>query len=329
MKPLTFALLRILADGDYHSGTMLGQALNLSRASISNALRDSDRYGVKIHRIRGRGYRWLNPVQWLGFDSIRSHFPEIDNTFRIEILDIVESTNTALLQRAASRDFPDGGGKQVLVAELQTKGRGRRGRSWISGLGDNLTFSILWPFQLPVQALSGLSLAVGVAIIRALTSAGIHGATLKWPNDILFQSRKLAGVLIELQGDTLSPGPVIIGIGINLKLSDALRSQIDQAVIDIVSIAGKMPDRNLLLAILLRELANVLKLFDQHGFQAFQHEWMQYHAYQNKPVSVDLPNGSTEYGIACGVAADGALLLATQAGAVQLRSGEVSLRAIE
>jgi len=326
MKPLTFAILRILDDGGYHSGTALGQALNLSRASISNALRDLDRYGLIIHRIRGRGYRWLNPVQWLSIDHVQSHLSESADTFQIEILNTVESTNASLLQRAVSHDFSGGGRMQVLVAELQTNGRGRRGRSWLSGLGDSLTFSILWSSQCSVHALSGLSLAVGVAIIRALASIGVHGVALKWPNDVLFKSHKLAGVLIELHGDMLSPSTVIIGIGINLKLSGNIKSQIDQPVTDIASIANQMPDRNLLLAVLLSELTRVLDIFDKHGFEPFRDEWIRYHAYQNMPVSVYLPNGSTEHGIANGVAADGALQLVTHAGVLRLRSGEMSLR---
>jgi BirA family biotin operon repressor/biotin-[acetyl-CoA-carboxylase] ligase len=326
MRHLTFAILRILDDGNYHSGTALGQALNVSRASISNALRDLDRYGLTIHKVRGRGYCWLNPVQWLSIDQIRQYLSGMADSLQIEVQDVVESTNSLLLQRAIDRSLSHDGKKQVLIAELQTQGRGRRGRSWLSGLGDSLTFSILWQSRCTVDGLSGLSLAVGVAVIRALESLGIHGITLKWPNDVLFEFRKLAGVLIELHGDMLSPGNVVIGIGINLRLSGDVQAQIDQPVTDIASTADHLPNRNQLLAVLLRELVGVLDIFDRYGFEPFQDEWIRYHAYQDRAVQVNLPDGTIEYGIAHGVASDGTLQISTSAGVLQLRSGEVSLR---
>ncbi|MGG7054362.1 biotin--[acetyl-CoA-carboxylase] ligase [Nitrosomonas sp. ANs5] len=328
MKPATFAVLRSLSDGDYHSGTGLGQALHISRASVSHALRDLEQYGLVIHRVRGRGYRWLNPIQWLDIDQIQHHLDEMADEFQVEVLDTTESTNSLLLQRAVEHDFPDKRCKQVVVAELQTGGRGRRGRSWLSGLGDSLTFSLLWPSQCTVHALSGLSLAVGLAIVRALTRIGVQGVVLKWPNDVLFAARKLAGVLIELHGDMLSPSTVIIGVGLNLKLSGGIRNRIDQAVTDVAGITDHMPDRNRLLALLLRELKAVLDVFEQQGFQPFQEEWMRYHAYQNRLVQVDFPDGSVKHGIANGVTPNGALQLNTPAGMLHLNSGEVSLRGV-
>lgn len=327
MRQLTFAILRMLSDGNYHSGTALGQALKVSRASISNTLRDLESYGLTIHKIPGRGYCWLNPVQWLDSEQIHQHLAEYADSIQIEIVEAVESTNSLLLQRAVEQGISANRIKQVLVTELQTQGRGRRGRSWSSGLGDSLTFSVLWPSQCPVNTLSGLSLAVGVAIVRALTSLGIRDIALKWPNDVLSGSHaKLAGVLIELHGDMLSLGTVVIGVGLNLRLSGVTKARIDQKVTDITSITGQMPDRNQLLAVLLKELARVLDTFERHGFEPFVEEWTRYHAYQDKMVQVSFAEGSVRNGVAIGVAADGALLIDTSTGVVQLRSGEISLR---
>ncbi len=326
MRHLTFAILRILSDGNFHSGTALGQALNVSRANISGTLQDLESYGLTIHKIPGRGYRWLNPVQWLDSVQIRQHLADNADSIQIETVDTVESTNSLLLQRAVNQTASVNRIKQVLAAELQTQGRGRRGRSWLSGLGDSLTFSVLWPSQCAVNALSGLSLATGVAIVRALKGLGISDVSLKWPNDVLSSSSKLAGILIELHGDMLSPGTVVIGIGLNLKLSDNTKTRIDQKVTDITSITGKVPDRNQLLAALLKELINVLDTFEQHGFEPFVEEWVQYHACQDKAVQIHFPDGSSRDGIATGVAPDGALLVNTPEGIVQLRSGEISLR---
>ena len=329
MKPLTFAILRMLSDGNFHSGTALGEALHVSRANISSTLQDLENYGLIIHKIPGRGYRWLNPVQWLDGEQIRQHLADSADSIQVEIADIVESTNSLLLQRTIDQVAPTNRIKQVLAAELQMQGRGRRGRSWSSGLGDSLTFSILWPSQCAVNALSGLSLAVGVAIVRTLKKAlGISDVSLKWPNDVLSNSSKLAGVLIELHGDMLSPGTIVIGIGLNLNLSDNTKIQIDQNVTDIASVTGKVPDRNQLLAALLKELISVLDVFEQSGFEPFVEEWTQCHAYQDKAVQINFADGSSKNGIATGVAPDGALLIDTTEGTVQLRSGEVSLRGL-
>lgn len=326
MRPLTLAILRMLSDGNYHSGTELGQVLRVSRASISGGLQNLESYGLVIHKIPGRGYRWLNPVQWLDSGQIHRYLGECADSIQIEIRDVVESTNSLLLQRAIDQGSPASRIKQVLAAELQTQGRGRRGRSWSSGLGDSLIFSVLWPSQCAVNTLSGLSLAVGVAIIRALASLGIHDIALKWPNDVLSGSGKLAGVLIELHGDMLSPGTVVIGVGLNLKLSCVTKDLVDQEVSDLTGITGQVPDRNRLLAMLLKELAAVLDTFEQHGFEPFREEWMHCHAYQGKMVQISFSDGSVKSGIATGIAPDGALLVNTPAGVLQLRSGEVSLR---
>lgn len=329
MRPLTFAILRMLSDGNYHSGTALGQALKVSRSSISNALRDLESYSLTIHKISGRGYRWLNPVQWLDSKQIQQHLAEYADSIQIEIVEAVESTNSLLLHRAADQGASANRIKQVLVAELQTQGRGRRGRVWSSGLGDSLTFSVLWPSQCPVNTLSGLSLAAGVAIVRALASLGIHDIALKWPNDVLSDFHaKLAGVLIELHGDMLSLGTVVIGIGLNLRLSGVTKARIDQKVTDIASVTGQMPDRNQLLAVLLKELIGVLDTFERQGFEPFMEEWTRYHAYQNKMVEISFADDSVRSGRVIGVAPDGALLVDTSTGVVQLRSGEVSLRGL-
>lgn len=327
MKQLAFAILRMLSDGNYHSGTALGQVLKVSRSSISNTLRDLESYGLTIHKIPGRGYRWLNPVQWLDSEQICRHLAEYADSIQIEIVDVVESTNSLLLQSAVDQGVSTSRIKQVLVTELQTQGRGRRGRSWSSGLGDSLTFSVLWPSQCPVNTLSGLSLAVGVAIVRALTSLDVRDIALKWPNDVLSGSHgKLAGVLIELHGDMLSLGTVVIGVGLNLRLSSVTKTRIEQKATDIASVTGQMPDRNQLLAILLKELIRVLDTFERHGFEPFIEEWTRYHAYQDKMVQISFADGSVRSGVAIGVAADGALLVDMPTGVVQLRSGEVSLR---
>ena len=332
-KPLTFTLLRLLADGEFHSGEVLARQLGISRASVSNALRGLQSYGLTLHSIRGRGYCLVNPPQWLDAKHIISHLGEQGRHFQIEILDSAPSSNTLLLQRA-KLDVANGGapGGSVLAVEWQSGGRGRMGRVWHSGLGNALTFSLLWRFERGLSALSGLSLAIGVALMRALRDLGVRGARLKWPNDVLGAHGKLAGILIEVQGDMLGPSAVVIGIGMNLHLPHPVLRQIGQPVTSLADMVAKgpgmqvVPERNRLLAVILGKVHGVLHEFAKYGFAALREEWESYHALQNRSVHLLMPDGGSVVGIARGVTEDGALQVETMHGVKIYNSGEISLR---
>ncbi|SEN28394.1 BirA family transcriptional regulator, biotin operon repressor / biotin-[acetyl-CoA-carboxylase] ligase [Nitrosospira multiformis] len=326
MNPLTFSILRLLSDNEFHSGPAIAEALGVSRASVSNALRDADETGLTIHKIKGRGYRLLDQVQWLERSAILEHLGHQADKFNLEILDTIDSTNSLLLHEADNRLSLGDRLIHVIAAELQTKGRGRRGRQWHSGLGVGLAFSVLWRFQQSASFLSGLSLAIGVAIVRALESSGIRGAVLKWPNDVMFNFCKLAGILIELHGDMLGPTVAVIGVGMNLKLSDSVQARIDQGATDIFSISGEIPDRNKLLAELLLNIARVLREFEQSGFTPFKEEWVDRHVCEGKAVTLKLPDGSGQEGRVHGVSDNGSLLLQTSLGLRSFSGGEISLR---
>ncbi|MFI4922118.1 MAG: biotin--[acetyl-CoA-carboxylase] ligase [Burkholderiales bacterium] len=322
MKPLTFAVLRLLADGEFHSGEDLAHKLDISRATIWNALKEMDEAGLALYKIRGRGYRLAEPLQWLDRKKITSALGAQANRFNLELIDCADSTNTLLMQKAALGAVPG----SVIAAELQTHGRGRRGRSWHSNLGGALTFSLLWRFNQGVGALSGLSLAVGVALLRALDSLGVDGMALKWPNDVLHHDCKLAGILIEVQGDVLGPSLAVIGIGINLKLSEQVKKLIGQPATDLYSITGILPERNLVLGCMLRHLAQVLDTFAVRGFGGLRAEWVAHHVYHNKSVRIMLPDHAAEEGMVTGVDNEGALLLKTRGGERCYSTGEISLR---
>lgn len=322
MKPLAFSILRVLSDGRFHSGEDIAQSLDISRASVWNALQAVTQAGLELYKVRGRGYCLPQPIEWLQADSILDALGDKAVRFHLEIAETLDSTNRQLSQRIAA-DAPHGA---VLAAEMQTHGRGRRGRTWHAGLGGGLSFSLLWRFNQGVGSLSGLSLAVGVALIRALRQAGVDDATLKWPNDVLHNYRKLAGILIEVQGDMLGPSAAVIGIGLNVYLSAAVKEQIDQAVVDLNTVTGSMPSRNQLLARLLTELADVLEIFEAQGFAALRDEWLAYHAYQGKPVQLLLPDGSKRAGEVLGVTEDGSLLVFEDGATQRYASGEISLR---
>ncbi|MDD2700069.1 MAG: biotin--[acetyl-CoA-carboxylase] ligase [Sideroxydans sp.] len=317
-KPLTFALLRLLADGEFHSGEEMAVQLEMSRASVHNALQDVAQFGVMLHSVRGRGYRLSHPLCWLDKEIILA---EVGATLNIEILDYATSSNALLLQ-AASRGAFSG---SVLAVEWQSAGRGRLGRTWHAGLGDALTFSVLWRFECGLAALSGLSLAVGVAMMRALRELGVQDAGLKWPNDVMLPSGKLAGILLEAQGDMLGPSAVVIGIGLNLAApADAAR--IGQAAGDLSACGIALDQRNKVLSILLKHLESMLREFAVRGFTALRKEWESAHIYDHRPVEMLMPDGKRIEGIALGVTDEGALRVETADGLREFHSGEVSLR---
>ncbi len=314
-----------MSDARFHPGQRLARELGIPRAGVSRALRELEDLGIGLLKVPGRGYRLSEPYDWLDAAAVAALLGPHARHFRVELQDSCASTNTLLLERARA-GAPAG---QVIACELQSAGRGRRGNTWQSGLGGSLTFSLLWRFGQSAAGLSGLSLAAGVAVARALAAAGVEGVQLKWPNDLLHAGRKLGGMLIELQGAAAGPCAAVIGIGLNLRLPAGLRDRIAQPVTDIASIASRPPQRNRLLAAVLLELEQVLTLFAQDGFAPLREEWTARHAHQGKAVTLSSEDGSTVAGRAAGVAEDGALLVETARGVERFLSGELSLRLAE
>lgn len=328
MNPLIFPLLQLLSDGCFHSGAAMARHFNVSRTTIWNALKEAQNQGVEIFSVRGRGYRLPAPVRLLDHATVLAAIGPQRDRFTLQLHRQLESTNSQLMQLAAQGAAHG----SCVAADLQTQGRGRRGRSWQTGLGSSLTFSLLWRFQSGAAALSGLSLAVGVAMMRTLDTLGVQGVGLKWPNDLVARQQgrvhKLAGVLIELQGDMEGPSAAIIGIGVNLRLPEQVRQRIDQPATDLASLGEPNCDPSRLLGRLLHHLADVLERFEHRGFAALRNEWTARHAYQDRPVLMLPPDGSTLRGIARGVADDGALLVETAEGVRRFVAGEVSLREV-
>ncbi len=319
IKPRTWQLLTLLADGQFHSGEALAKKTGVSRATVYNALVDVAQWGVCLQRIHARGYRLSQPWQPLDSASIQQWLADQAKRFQIEVVQQTFSTNSLLLQRAAL----GAASGSVIAAELQTAGRGRLGRKWHSGLGNALTFSLLWRFDCGLNALSGLSLAMGVAIMRAINQFGVTGLSLKWPNDILTAQGKLGGILVEAQGDVLGPCAVVIGVGLNCGLPLDLEQRIDQPASALDQVCIVMPTRNQLLAAVLRAQAEVLDEFAHTGFAKLRTEWEGYHAQQNLPIQLNMPNGGIISGIGRGASVHGELLLETAQGVRSFHSGEV------
>jgi BirA family biotin operon repressor/biotin-[acetyl-CoA-carboxylase] ligase len=331
LTPLGFSLLRQLADGEFHSGEDLAEKVGLTRARVSQVLKDAGTAGLALERVKGRGYRLLEAPEFLDAKKVRSLLIELSEARGmplpgpVEVVDQIESTSSELMRRAQRRDVH----RVALAAEWQSAGRGRRGRAWTAIAGGSLTFSLGWKFEQGAGFLAGLSLAVGVAVVRALEAEGFKDVALKWPNDLIHRHLKVGGILIELNGDALGPTTTVIGVGLNVRIPPAARKDIAVPVTDLASIAGRRAppiDRNRLLAALLTELAAVLQLYEREGFAPFAAEWQHRHAYQGKPVRLLLPDGATVTGKVAGVDASGALVLADGPRRVRFLSGEITLR---
>jgi len=316
-------LLQLLSDGEYHSGEALGQVLGMSRMAVwkhINALRET---GVELQILRGKGYRLPAAIELLDRERILLAAAPATRAdlASLEILLDIDSTNNHLRGKAL-QGAPGG---CVCLAERQHGGRGRRGRDWVSPFAANLYFSLLWRIPAGVMALGGLSLVTGIAVVRSLRCFGVESSGLKWPNDILVNQAKLAGILIDVVGESTGPCAVVIGIGVNVGMPRNAAAGIDQPWTDLSTLTGNPVPRNRLAACLLDHLLPAIRQFEIQGLEPFMTEWQRYDIVQGHPVDLQLPDGIVS-GTACGIDAGGALLVDTATGRRRFTSGEVSVR---
>ena len=323
MSALTFQALRSLADGRFHSGEDIARSLNRSRATLSEALKRVPDLGIDLFSVPGKGYRLAQPIEFLDAAAIGRRLAAIEPPIALEIVDEIDSTSTRLLALAAG-GAPSG---TCLAAEWQSGGRGRRGRTWVSTLGGSLTFSMLWRFERGAGHLAGLSLAVGEAVARALVRCGVDRVQVKWPNDVVVDFRKLAGILVETSGESQGPSVAVIGVGVNYRLGERALERIDQAVTDVAQCAPAVPTRTQLLGEILAVLAESLARFDARGFSASRDAWRALHAYQGRRVRVFPAHEAAYDAEVVDVAPDGALVVSTADGrTASLASADISLR---
>ncbi len=265
-------LLELLSDGDYHSGESLGRRLGMTRAAIWKQVRELRTLGVEVHAVTGKGYRLPNSLQLLDRQAIMadSRWLEAMLGDRFSLHFSLDSTNAQ-----AMRELEQGNDRCLIMAEHQYQGRGRRGRPWVSPLGHNLYLSLVWPFGEGAAALEGLSLVCALAVVNAVERLGVVGAGVKWPNDVLIDNRKLAGILLEVQGDLEGPCTVIIGVGVNTDMPAAAAASIDQPFSDLGSAGNGGTDRNRIAAEVIDALLEGVEQFGQDGFRAFHGRWME------------------------------------------------------
>ncbi|EKT4525043.1 bifunctional biotin--[acetyl-CoA-carboxylase] ligase/biotin operon repressor BirA [Pseudomonas putida] len=311
-------LLNLLKDGRFHSGQALGEALGVSRSAVWKQLQHLEsELNLVIHKVRGRGYQLAAPLALLNSQSIAEYTH--GEAWPLAIHDIIDSTNAEALRLIGEgRSAPF-----VVLAERQSAGRGRRGRQWISPFAENLYYSLVLRVDGGMRQLEGLSLVVGLAVMRTLQGFGLVGVGLKWPNDLLVGQQKIAGILLELVGDPADVCHVVLGIGINVNMQ--VNDQVDQQWTSMRREAGIMVDRNRLVAQLNQQLQHELARHRRYGFAAFQEEWEQANLWQGRTVSLVAGNNRID-GVVLGVDGQGALRLEVDGVEKSFSAGELSLR---
>jgi len=302
--------------------------MRISRSAVWKLVRSLRAMGIGIESLPRRGYRLAEPVDLLDWEAIMAAVPQPARE-RLESLSVllaVDSTNRRLLDASA----PSPGRTNVCLAEIQTAGRGRRGRHWVSPFGSGLCLSLSWRFVEMPPGLSALSLAAGVAVVRALERLGASNLGLKWPNDVIWRGRKLAGTLIELKGESVGPTEVVMGVGLNQRMPAATRLMLAEQQGALVADLHEMlrdttPSRNEVAAALIGELVAMLTVFARQGFVPFAPTWRALDVTANVPVRV-LQTGTDLDGVARGVDDDGALLVEVAGRLERIVSGDVSLR---
>lgn len=320
-------LIRLLSDGEFHSGEQLGERLGVSRAAVWKQLRKLESLGIAMEAVKGQGYRLAEPLELLDGGRIVAGLSREarGRLKRLFVEETLPSSNAFLRER-----FEQGAGHgEVCLVEQQSAGRGRRGRTWTTPWGRALMLSLGWRFESGVAALEGLSLAVGVVLAEVLERHGVR-PRLKWPNDVLLETGdgglgKLAGILVEVQGDTAGPCEVVIGMGVNIELSAEFRAGLDQSV---AAVRDQAPgaSRNELAVEVIEALLALVSGFEGRGFAAWQAAWNTRHALAGREVDI-LRGSERETAVAEGVDASGNLWLRQGDRRLSLAGGEISVRA--
>jgi BirA family biotin operon repressor/biotin-[acetyl-CoA-carboxylase] ligase len=320
-------LLRALADGAPHSGEDLAREFGVTRAAVWKQIARLADWGLEVDALPGVGYRLARPIELLDGASLRAALPA-RSAARVGRLDVhteLDSTNRELLERGP----PQRGTLDVCIAEYQTAGRGRRGRRWSTPLGAGLCLSVSWQFADTPPELAALTLALGVVARRAVAAVTDVDIALKWPNDLVWDERKLGGILLELTAEAQGGCHVVAGIGLNVELPPKLKRTLSdwpRGAVDLATATGVAPSRTALAGALIGELAELFAAYAAGGFAPYRADWRAADFLRGRRVTLDDAAGTVN-GTALGIQADGALLI-EMAGGVRRRvtAGDVSVR---
>lgn len=308
-------LVNILNDGQYHDGTTIGKRLNITRSAIWKSIKKLIQYGVNIDSIKGRGYALREPFILLDRETILN---DIKQPITLDVFETLESTNQYL------KNFFNGNTIRVCLTEQQTQGKGRMQRTWHSPFGQNIYFSCLYSFQQDMSELSGLSLTVSLAVAKTIREMTAISCQVKWPNDIIYQGKKVSGNLIEIQAESHGICYAIIGIGINVNMLHDHDEIINQPWTSLREITGHYYNRNPFISALMNNLLTYLPAFSQLGLAHFIDEWNQYDYLFNQPITLSNAN-HTIHGIAKGINQYGHLLLESNGITKAFSSGDTQI----
>lgn len=310
-------LANILSDGRCHDGTSIGESLQLTRSAVWKTIKKLQSYGIKIDSIKGKGYLLLEPLLLIDPARIKK---EIPSNVDVIVFETIDSTNYYLKQ------FKNSKHQKICISEQQTAGKGRFNREWYSPFGKNIYLSYLYPFQKDVSELAGLSLLTSLAVVKTLNDMGIKNHLfVKWSNDIVFEGKKLAGNLIELQAETHAGCQAIIGIGLNVNMLQDCENKISQDWTSVNNILNKHVDRNDLCIRLINNLTSYLNKFETQDFDSFITEWDKVDYLKNKTIALKIFNEKI-VGTVKGINHQGYLLLELPDGSVRTcSSGEASV----
>lgn len=314
-------LVSILADGQFHSGQQLAEQLGVSRTAVNKHINALEALQLDVFRVHGKGYRLPEPLQLLQPLTLQE---QLGDSAPLSIRRITTSTNDDLKAWLEQESVLPAG--SAVIAEMQTAGRGRRGKPWLSPFGANLYLSVYWPLENGLSSALGLSVAIGLGLATALIEQGIEDVSVKWPNDIYIQGAKVAGVLVELEGQATSEGHALVGIGLNLSMPDRFKATIDQPFTDIQSHLNAPVVRQHWAALLITSTRQALQQFQQHGLSSQIEQWRALDFFYNQPVRI-LLGKHQQKGIAKGIDEHGALMVKQADGLKRYFGGEVSIRA--
>jgi len=322
-KAIRENLIKALASGEFVSGQVIAEQLGITRTAISKHIKILTEMGLDIYSVTGKGYKLSQPLDLLSKAAVIKLLPK-EFAPEIEVHSLIDSTNSYLLRRLPNQ-LSQG---QVCLAEFQSAGRGRRGRKWISPFGSQIYLSVYWQLEQGLSAAMGLSIVTALAVSDAVFALTQLQVQLKWPNDVYLGGVKLAGILIDLEGQALEASHSVIGIGLNLNMPAQAGQQIDQQWTDLQSHSNQEIDRNALCAQLIHHLLKRLNQHQNEGLTIMLDEWHRHDFYLNKRVKL-LTGERTTKGVCRGVNNQGALLLEIDNKIKPIYGGEVSLRGDE
>jgi BirA family biotin operon repressor/biotin-[acetyl-CoA-carboxylase] ligase len=318
-------LIERLADGQFHSGQRLAEEFDVSRAAINKRIASLEQLDLDIFKVQGKGYRLAAPLQLLNAETLRQNLVDPANVHLRRVTTSTHDDLKLLLADSGGEPLPAG---TAVIAEMQTAGRGRRGKTWLSPFGSNLYMSMYWPLREGLNGALGLSVMMGIQLARLMRAKGIEDVSVKWPNDVYIAGAKVAGILIELEGQPMGEGHALIGIGLNLAMPERFKTSIEQPYTDIKSHLRGPLVRHEWAAELVNSCRRALSSFESSGLADYQREWVELDHFYQQPVRVLLGNHEQQ-GIAEGIDENGALLVRQDGVVKRYFGGEISIRAVK